>query len=214
MNTGRRKSGCPSDEDLSAYADGALIGQAQLKLESHLESCPRCRGRAEDLARTSSGLRHLFQQAAEEIDAARGPIRAAGGGVPPRWLLVGLAAAAAVLVAVTLLLLRPSDVSDTPLHQPEPESTAEVPGPTPKEEAVEVLFAPSAGPLRADTLPLARAGDVDARIQLCRLGLNGDLLRPGRKQTWPSAPSPTLEEMEARRKRFAALAERIMGGER
>ena len=112
MNTGRRKSGCPSDEDLSAYVDGELAGEARWELARHLETCSRCRKQAQKLERTSAGLRRLFDRAAREIDASASPAgRSARVRVLHRWLLAGLAAAAIVLVVVTVLLRRSTNLS-------------------------------------------------------------------------------------------------------
>lgn len=47
---------CPSGETLSRYLDGELDGDGSLRVEEHLESCPRCRQRAEELDRTGEFL--------------------------------------------------------------------------------------------------------------------------------------------------------------
>ncbi len=201
---------CPPDEELSAYVDGELSLEARSALAEHLKDCPQCRERAEGLERARAVIRQVFRQAADEICV----LGMVPDSTPPRtrrrWRLVRVAAAAAVLVAVTLCAFRVADRGQSG-PPPLPRTPQEVS--STQEERV-ILFNPSVIPLRAQTLSLALAGDLDAQIQLCRLGLSGSLLRADGKPSWPSAAVPTVEEMLADRQRSAALAQRVMGAER
>ena len=205
---------CPSEENLLAYVDGEVESEACTRLARHLERCARCRSEVEELERVSRGLRRLFRVASEEIKV---PETVSGlrlvGGSRRRWLM-GVAAAAAVLAVLTLTWRFLSTVPEVPVSSSEPQSVAEISESGSEGEAVETVFAQSDAPLRVDTLALALAGDVDAQIQLCRQGLDGDFLRADKKRVWPGAPIPTIGEVEVRRQRLAALAQRIMGGER
>lgn len=205
---------CPSDEDLSAYVDGELSSEVRIAFADHLKICTRCRAQGEEFARTSSGLRRVFEAAGDEI----GMPEAVSGLTPSRasrqWLFVGIAVAAVVFAVVTLVLFLSLEGPESTFSRPD-RSAAQAPLQAASEAEIgRIVFEPSAIPLRADTLPLALGGDVDAQIQLCRLGLSGSLVRADGKPSWPSAPVPTVEEMLADRQRFAALAQRVMGAER
>jgi len=204
------RGACPSEDDLSAYADGELSDGVRSAIHQHLKACLSCQARVEELVRTDSGLRALFEVAAGELEQAAVPGGSAPRGTSRRRLVVGIALAAAVLVAVTLLFtLLTERVPSRPDR-----AAVQVPSQAaPEAEEGVVVYQPSTGPLRADTLSLALAGDVDAQIQLCRLNLAELLVRTGGEAVLPTADVPTIEEMEAARQRCAGLAQRVMGVE-
>jgi hypothetical protein len=206
----RSGGACPPDADLSAYADGELSDALGRATSDHLRACARCQARLEELVRTDSGLRRQFELAACELEEAETLPRPASPVASRRRLVVGIAIAATVLAAATLLFTLltervPSRAARVALQVP--------PQGAPEAGEGEVVFQPSTGPLRADTLSLALAGDVDARIQLCRLNLAELLVRTGGEAVLPTADVPTIEEMEAARQRCALLAQRVMGVE-
>jgi hypothetical protein len=125
-------------------------------------------------------------------------------------LVVGIAIAATVLAVVALLFTL---LTERVPSRPDRVAVQVPPQGAPEAEEGVVVFQPSTGPLRADTLSLALAGDVDAQIQLCRLNLAEVLVRTGGETVWPTADVPSIEEMEAARRRCAALAQRVMGVE-
>lgn len=206
--TNRNSGGCPAKAELSAYVDGELSAELQAAIESHLTACTDCREYLRELKRTSETLRHLFQEAANQIivpEESRAPRRAIGY---RRWVIGAAVAAAALVFAVVLFLClkRPEERR----QQPSQDSVAR----KPEESAPQEVIRPSEWDmtLRADTLSLALAGDLEAQILLYRLGLDGELLKPVEKVV--SAPPLTIEEMEANRARFRQLYLRMMGGER
>jgi hypothetical protein len=201
---------CPSEDDLSAYADGELSDAVGRATSDHLRACARCQERLAELVRTDSGLRALFEVAACELEEAGVPSGSASPGTRRHRLVLGIALAAAVLAAVTLLL---TILIERMPSGPDRVAAQVPPQGAPEAGEGEVVFQPSTGPLRADTLSLALAGDVDAQIQLCRLNLAEVLVRTGGEAVSPTADVPTIEEMEASRQRCALLAQRVMGVE-
>ena len=192
---------CPPDEELSAYFDGELSAEDRSVLTDHLKVCARCRGQLREVERGSATLRRLFQRTADGIPVPESVLSPAHGAPSRRRWFV--AAAAALFVVLTLCW-------SVFLERPE---TASPPSVSSGEVAV-VVYDPAATPLRADTLSLALAGDVDAQIQLRRLGWNGGLVRADAKPSRVSTAVPTVEEMDADQQRYAVVAQRIMGGER
>ena len=206
-----QRSACPPGEDLSAYADGELSDAVGKAISEHLTLCACCQARLEELVRTDSGLRRQFESAARELKEAEAFRRAASPVASRRRLLVGIGLAAGVLAAVALLYAL---LSERIPSRPDRVAVERPSQGAPEAGDAQVVFQPSAGSLRADTLSLALAGDVDARIQISRLNLADVVVRTRGETGSPSAAVPTIEEMFADRQRFAALAQRVMGAER
>lgn len=93
----------PSPADLSARADGMLAGAARQRVEGHLERCPRCRERLQELVAVRSLLGDLPAVTAPRSfrlspAAVRGPERTVRRGYPVLQLASAVAAVAFLLL--------------------------------------------------------------------------------------------------------------------
>ena len=83
---------CPDAEQMAAWADGGLSGEARTSVEAHLASCARCQAVAGTLARTES----IVQWATPERRS------------PWRWLTWAIPLTAAATIAMVIVVDRRS----------------------------------------------------------------------------------------------------------